>query len=53
MIIKIIIAAVGLIRSLIIVIWSQNSNDCNNDHITIIGGYSNENKIIILNINDG
>ena len=50
MIIKIIIAVVGLIRSLIIVIWSQNSNDCNNDHsdwvilliITIIGGYSNE-----------
>ena len=41
--------------------WSQNSNDCNNDHnvegilliiIIIIKGYSNENKIIILNIND-
>ena len=42
------------------IIWSESSNDCNNDHfdrvilliITIIGSYSNEKKIIIININD-
>ena len=55
MIIKIIITVVVLILIRIRIIWSQNSNDCNNDHddyatlliitILIIGGYSNEKKI--------
>ena len=61
MIIKIIITVVVLIRIRILITWSQNCNDCNNDHndyvilliiITIVEGYSNEKKIIIIDIND-
>ena len=59
MIIKI-IDVIVTIRILIRIMRSQNSSDCNDDHIleeillmiTIIGGYSNEKKIIIINIDD-
>ena len=56
-----IVAVIVTIRILILIIWSQNSNDCNDDHndwailliITIIiGGYSNEKKNTIINIKD-
>ena len=52
-----------IVTILIRIIWSESSNDCNDDHIdeevpliitimTIIGSYSNEKKIITININD-
>ena len=56
-----IVAVIVTIRILILIIWSQNSNDCNDDHndwvillirTIIIGSYSNEKKIIIINFND-
>ena len=52
-----------IVTILIRIIWSESSKDCNDDHIdeevpliiktiTIMGGYSNEKKIITININD-
>ena len=60
MIIKLIVVIVTI---LILIMWSESCNDCNNDRIdevtrlvirikTIIGGYSNKKKIIIIKFND-
>ena len=59
MIIKLVAVIVTI---LILIMWSESCNDCNNDRIdevtrlvirikTIIGDYSNEKKIIIIIIN--
>ena len=61
MIIKLIAVIVTILK---LIMWSESSNDCNNDRIdkvmlleiikikTIIGGYSNKKKIIIIKFND-